>query len=259
MCWPGTRSSTGTRPGEGPGSHLHKYRDPKWTKREPLIKETPHVVNSGTDGTRLWNHEAITSLLRGTAVLGGLCDEVRGSDIRRERLAELLPLHVERSRWRRLLIRISREHTQEWARNVLEGSCMSGGLKIPRGRGSCRAPSDLAAPVKRKLWNGLTDGGGVISSTSFPGSFMPSSFEASVFIRSPLGRFTSAATDRRNLSHLLLSGDVTISHYRRTNSSSLNPHMRKPDKMPLYNSRRRRRSCPRGYANDPYSFQSVCY
>lgn len=36
---------------------------------------------------------------------------------------------------------------------------MAGGLKIPRGKG-WGAPSDLAALVKRKLWNGLTDGGG---------------------------------------------------------------------------------------------------
>lgn len=127
MWWPETRSSTVTRPGEGPGSHLHKYRDLKWTKRQPLIKETPHVLNSGTDGASLWKHEAITNLLCGTAVLSGLCDEVRGSDIRGERLAELLPLHVERSRRRRLMIGISREHTQlggtpGWARNVLGGS-----------------------------------------------------------------------------------------------------------------------------------------
>lgn len=130
-CWSETRSGTVTRPGGGPGSHLQKYRDLTWTKRQPLIKETPHVVNSGTDGTSLWKHEAITSLLHGTAVLGGLCDEVRGSDIRRERLAEPLPLHVESSHSRRLMIRISREHTRlredppGWARNVLEGSCMS--------------------------------------------------------------------------------------------------------------------------------------
>lgn len=52
------------------------------------------------------------SLLCGTAMLSGLCDEVRGSDIQRERLTELLLLHVERSRSRRLLIRISREHPQ---------------------------------------------------------------------------------------------------------------------------------------------------
>lgn len=52
------------------------------------------------------------SLLHGLAELSGLCDEVGGSDIQRELLAELLCLHVERSRSRRPLVRRSREHTQ---------------------------------------------------------------------------------------------------------------------------------------------------
>lgn len=92
----------------------------------------------------MWKREAIISLLCGLAELSGLCDEVRGSDIQRELLAELLLLHVERSRSRRPLIRrISRAHpTGEgpmgWAGNVLEGSRMSSVLKVPRGEsGEC--------------------------------------------------------------------------------------------------------------------------
>lgn len=59
------------------------------------------------------------SLLCGTAVFSGLCDEVRGSDVQRERLAELLLLHVESSR--RLGYLTNTPHwgeTPGWAGNV---------------------------------------------------------------------------------------------------------------------------------------------
>lgn len=53
-------------------------------------KLMPDLVNSGTGRRRLWQHEAIMSLLCGLAELSGLCHEVRGSHIQCELLAKLL-------------------------------------------------------------------------------------------------------------------------------------------------------------------------
>lgn len=77
------------------------------------------------------------SPLRG-AELSGLCDEVRGSDIQRELLAELLLLHVERSRSRRPLIRISRVHTQLGRDPGVERSCAGRVWHVIQPEGSQR-------------------------------------------------------------------------------------------------------------------------
>lgn len=83
------------------------------------------------------------SPLRG-AELSGLCDEVRGSDIQRELLAELLLLYVERSRSRRPLIRISRVHTQLGRDPGAERSCAGRFWHVIRPEGSQRRSRESA-------------------------------------------------------------------------------------------------------------------